>query len=395
MNLNQYSNNILNLISYISLAAYLLWGVSVIKEDRETGKIKNSKILLAFKITGILIFANLINTVVGYYGKSSNYLNFIFYKQYMIHIFYSIIFSLVLWYGEIWPAGDSKFFIANILFLPLIRYDLKGFPNYIWITTLINIFVFSAFFSVFYYLKDNIALLKAGDNNAFKEIKEFYLNKIKKIKWNSPSALFSIFGILSIFAYKQMFNLILGRYVFNIFHRTDIFFFLMFFLWPKISQFLRTRLWKYIMILMYAIMILAVFVVSNPLQFIYDILLTAIKNTFKFGSIFFLGKIIFEQIIETHNTYYVTASDIKPGMVLSSNELEILRTNEVFKGLFDDMFKDGLNEEQVDALKKWMENHPDKNIKLKFVKARPFAEGIFLGCLFEIIFNINLVSLLK
>lgn len=395
MNLNQYINNIPQIISLIATISYIMWGISIIKEDLVEGKIKNKKIILGFKIISVLLIASFINTIYGYVGKVTNYLNFIFYKYYIIHFFYSFIFSIILWYGEIWPAGDSKFFIINLLFIPLIKYDIYGFPGYIWISTLINIFIISAFFSIFYYIRDNITMLKNQDSNAFKEIKNFYINKIKTKKIYSSSAIFMIFSVLSIFLYKQMFNILLTKYVFNLFHRTDIFFFLMFFLWPKLSEFLKSRYWKYIMVLLYTIFIFLIFMMPSPLEFIKITLTTAIKNTFKFGTIFFLGKILFEHIIEAHNSYYASSDEIKPGMILSSMELNIIKNNEVFNGIFDDTFKDGLNEEQVETLKKWMKKHPDKNVKLKFVKARPFAFQIFIGCLFEIIFNKNLVQFIK
>ncbi|HPO94443.1 MAG TPA: hypothetical protein PLD81_00360 [Elusimicrobiales bacterium] len=395
LSLKQYANKIPEIISYISIALYIIWGISIVREDFETGKIKNSKIILGFKIISALILINVINTIAGYSNIATNYMNVLFYKNYILHCFYSVIFSYILWYGEIWPAGDSKFYIANLCFIPLINYNAKGFPSYLWISVLINIFILSAFFSVFRYVKDNISMVNTGDKDAFKELKNFYLNKIKKINFKSPVILITLFNVISIFVYKQMLNLMLQEYVFNIFKRTDIFFFLMFFLWPKISQFLKSRLWKYIMIFMYSVFILSIILNPHPIDFLANVITVAFKNTLKFGGIFFIGKILFEQIIEIHNTYYASKEEIKPGMVLSSKELEVFRNNEVFEGIFEDAFKDGLDEEQVEKLKDWLSKHPDKNAKIEFVKSKPFALGIFTGCVMEIVFDANIVSLLK
>lgn len=395
LSLKQYTNKIPEIISYITAAVYILWGISIIKEDLETGKIKNQKIIYGLKFISVIMLINIINTIAGYSQINTNYMNLLFYKNYMIHVFYSFIFSYILWYGEIWPAGDAKFYIANLLFLPFINYSLKGFPSYLWISTLINIFIISAIFSVFRYIKENIAMINTGDRDAFKELKNFYLNKIKKINYTSPYVLITLFNIISIFTYKQMLNLMLQKYIFNIFHRTDIFFFLMFFLWPKISQFMKSKLWKYITVFMYSVFILSIILNPYPVEFVKNVIFTALKNTLKFGGIFFAGKIIFEQIIEIHNTYYASKEEIKAGMVLSSRELETLRNNEVFKDIFDDAFKDGLDDEQVEELKKWMSNHPDKNVKLEFVRSKPFASGIFLGCLIQAIFNNSILFILK
>ncbi|HOL63201.1 MAG TPA: hypothetical protein PK103_07545, partial [Elusimicrobiales bacterium] len=55
LSLKQYANKIPEIISYISIALYIIWGISIVREDFETGKIKNSKIILGFKIISALI----------------------------------------------------------------------------------------------------------------------------------------------------------------------------------------------------------------------------------------------------------------------------------------------------------------------------------------------------
>lgn len=394
MNLNQYINKIPEMVSYISLFVYVIWGISVVREDLESGKILNKKIIFAIKTTFILLLIHIANTISGYLGLSTNYLTIKFYQYYIIHIFYSIVFSYILWYGEIWPAGDSKFFIANMLFIPLINYKIKGFPSYLWITAMINIFVIAAIFSLFRYIRNNISLLNNKNPNAFKEIKEIYINRIKEMDIKSPGNILKIFSVFSIFTYKQFLNIILQKYIFNIFHRTDIFFFIMFFLWQKILKFFKSKIWSYIIIGGYIILLTTIIFLPSPIEFIKNIFLNAIKNTFTFGGIYFIGKTIFEDLIESHNKYYALKEEIKPGMILSSKELEIFRQNPVFEGIFNDHFRDGLTKEQAEALIKWMERHPDKNVKLEFVRSYPFASGIFVGCLFELIFQIEITRLL-
>ncbi len=391
-NLKQFIDNISIALFYLAGFFYVIWGVFIVKEDFETGKIKNLHIITLFKFTLFLLLTHLTLTILGNYGYVSKYLTYKFYQYYLYHIIQSAIFSYILWYAEVWPAGDSKFYTANMMIIPLITPQISGFPKYLWLSSLINIFIIAAFFSVYSYVKENSIMLKKGDTEAFKEVKEYYKNELKEFLKFKPQTLLMIFSIFSVFSYKQTLNLLLQNYIFNIFHRTDIFFFLLYFLWPKISTILKTKKWKYIMIIFYIGLFMYVFANQQPYEVLKNIVINAIKNTFKFGMIFAIGKVIFEKIIEVHNTYYASKDEIKPGMILSSYELEIIRKNEVFDGMFDDLFRDGLNEEQVEILKKWMENHPNKNVKLRFVKAKPFAFNIFLGCLMQIIFNKNILK---
>lgn len=391
VNLKQLADNLSIILLYFTAFFYVVWGATISKEDFETGKIKNILIIHAIKFAGAIIFIQIILTIMGEYGYVKNYLKPEFYIYFIYHIMQSAIFSYILWYGEVWPAGDSKFFTANMILIPLLNPSASGFPGYLWLISLINIFIIASLFSIYRYIKDNTIMLKKGDNDAFREIKNYYQNEFKKFLKLKPENIFLIFSLFSMFAYKQMLNILLQNYIFNIFHRTDIFFFLFYFLWPKISTMLKSKAWKYIMFLFYLLMFLFISSSLDPVSLLKNIFIISVKNTFKFGMIFAIGKIVFEKIIETHNTFYASKDEIKPGMILSSYELEVIKKNEVFSGLFDDLFRDGLNQQQVDALKRWMENHPDKNVKLRFIKAKPFAFAIFSGCILQIIINKNIL----
>ena len=392
MNSIPYINDIPKLVSLLSLISYFVIAARILKEDREKGKIPNKDIILGMKIVFILLFINLLNSVLGKMGYNKSYLTFIYYKFYFINFLYSFIFSYILWYGEIWPAGDSKFFILNILFLPLINFNLNGFPHYLWISLLVNIFIVSAFVSIFIYIKQNISLLHSGDSDAFSEVKKIYFEKLKKINFKSPRIYLSILSIFALFTYKQMVNLFIQNYIIKIFHRTDIFFFILFFLWPKISSFFKTKYWKFILIFLYLILFLTTLIKPDPLEYIKTITKIALLNSLKFSAILFIAKTIFEDILESSNTYCASKQDINEGMVLHSAELQIIKENPIFKGLFDDCFKDGLNSEQVNALKDWLSRLPQQNPKLRFVKTKPFAFYIFLGSIIQMIINKNIIK---
>jgi ABC-type multidrug transport system fused ATPase/permease subunit len=392
MNLNQLLGKIPELVSFISLLSYFVISLRILKEDREFGKIRNKEILLGIKVIFFLLLIHLSNTIAGYFGYNNNYLNLEFYKAYIINFVYSLVFSYILWYAEIWPAGDSKYFILNLIFLPLINFRINGFPHNLWIIVLINIFIVASVISIFNYFKENIILMNMQNVNAFNEIKKLYYEKLKKIDFKSSEIYLTIGSILSIFTYKQTINIFIQNYIIKIFHRTDIFFFLLFFLWPKISSFFKTKYWKYIIISFYSILFLTLFLIPDPIKYIKTIFKMAILNTFKFSLVLFIAKAILEDILENSNTYYVSKDEIKEGMVLHSEELQIIRQNPIFNGIFDDCFKDGLNSEQVKALKDWLARLPQENPKLRFVKTKPFGMYIFLGSILHLILNKNLVK---
>jgi len=392
MNLNQLLGKIPELVSFISLLSYFVISLRILKEDREFGKIRNKEILLGIKVIFFLLLIHLSNTIAGYFGYNNNYLNLEFYKAYIINFVYSLVFSYILWYAEIWPAGDSKYFILNLIFLPLINFRINGFPHNLWIIVLINIFIVASVISIFNYFKENIILMNMQNVNAFNEIKKLYYEKLKKIDFKSSEIYLTIGSILSIFTYKQTINIFIQNYIIKIFHRTDIFFFLLFFLWPKISSFFKTKYWKYIIISFYSILFLTLFLIPDPIKYIKTIFKMAILNTFKFSLVLFIAKAILEDILENSNTYYASKDEIKEGMVLHSEELQIIRQNPIFNGIFDDCFKDGLNSEQVKALKDWLARLPQENPKLRFVKTKPFGMYIFLGSILHLILNKNLVK---
>ena len=392
MNLNQLLGKIPELVSFISLLSYFAISLRILKEDREFGKIRNKEILLGIKVIFFLLLIHLSNTIAGYFGYNNNYLNLEFYKAYIINFVYSLVFSYILWYAEIWPAGDSKYFILNLIFLPLINFRINGFPHNLWIIVLINIFIVASVISIFNYFKENIILMNMQNVNAFNEIKKLYYEKLKKIDFKSSEIYLTIGSILSIFTYKQTINIFIQNYIIKIFHRTDIFFFLLFFLWPKISSFFKTKYWKYIIISFYSILFLTLFLIPDPIKYIKTIFKMAILNTIKFSFVLFIAKAILEDILENSNTYYVSKDEIKEGMVLHSEELQIIRQNPIFNGIFDDCFKDGLNSEQVKALKDWLARLPQENPKLRFVKTKPFGMYIFLGSILHLILNKNLVK---
>lgn len=386
------------IFNILSLLIYLIWALDIVKYDLENNKIPNKKIIKGFKILLFLFSLSFIASVMGEKGINISYFKFEFYKMYALNFFLSLFAALVLWYGEIWPAGDAKFFVLVLSFIPFINENAAGFPRHLWLSILINIFFVSGILAIVKFIVETFQLWRREDDNAFLEIRQAIEKAKKWINENnileaSIKALIVILSVGIVFIAHQVVNIYLRKFIISHFKRTDIFYFIMFFLWDKLSILFQNKIWKIILFSLYILYFL-----FGWLYFRMELLnyiQIAFSNVLKFGIILLIGRFVFEYLIERRNVVFVSKEELKPGMVLSSKEVKTLRTDSDLKELFEDYFKDGLSVEQVEGLKKWLEKHPVKDAKLEVIKGRAFGLWIFLGSLIEIIFNKNILTWLR
>ncbi|MBU2529549.1 MAG: hypothetical protein KKD35_00805, partial [Elusimicrobia bacterium] len=351
------------------------------------------KILLGIKFFALFFLAMAYNTYLGYTGKSDSFLNIDFYGLWLIHFLWTLLAAIILWYGEIWPAGDAKFFILISSCLPLINPFIKTFPHYLFLSLLINVFVVAAIFAFVNYVSDGIRRASPGDffgaqwealrgraRDLYKQggLKKFYI-------------FFYAINIGLIFLLHQIFAMELKNTFGKIILRTEIIYFVLFFLWEKVAENFRSRKWVYISLVAYGI-----YFISGYFLFPYrlmELLMVALMNVLKFSVILFIGRYMFEFTMEKKDTYFIEAQELKPHMILSSQMMRTLRGNPVFKGAFDDCFKDGLTAEQIDILKDWLGKLEVEKPKVEIIKGRPFALWIFVGAVVFLIFNNNIVDM--
>lgn len=386
------------ILNIVALLAYLLWSIDVVRCDIESNKIPNRKIILGFKILIVLFVLSFLFSFLGERGVAISHFNFLFYKMFFINFLYAFSAAIVLWYGEIWPAGDAKFFILSIAFLPFINENSAGFPHYLWLSILINIFVIAGVYSLLKFIVETFTLWRKEDDLAFLEIKQA-IEKIKNWKSKTPilraiiEVLVITLSVGIIFTAHQMVNIYLRGAILSHFKRVDVFYFLMFFLWDRIRAIFKSKIWKVILALLYA-----GYFIFGLICFPYNILTYAEKafsNVLKFGIILMVGRFIFEYLIERRNVIFVSKEELKPGMILSTKDSRAIKTDSSLKELFEDYFKDGLSPQQVAGLREWLERHPVPNAKLEIIKGKAFALWILLGCLIEIIFNKSVLTWLR
>lgn len=388
----------LEIINLSALAFFVVWGFIVSTEDLKTNKVSNKRIILGLKVFGIFILAQFVNTLLGISGMVTSYLNAVYFKYQLYNFLLILMSGMVMWYGEIWPAGDAKFFMVSVLLLPLANPSAAGFPGYLWISILINTFVVAAIYSVARFFYDSYKMKLSGDNDAFKEIDEFKNKAMAFFSENGGktaakkiAVLFFSIGI--IFLMKQVLNMYMMNWLGRNFSKAYIIYFLLFFAWEKAGKIFEKRGWKIAMSILYvAYFVLGWFYFRDDLL---KNLHRALGNVFKFSIILTVGRFVLEYLVEKKNAYWVDSSQLKEGMILSSDTIRQARMNDEISSFFDDYYKDGLSGEQVEALKLWMAKIPKENAKLEMVKGYPFAMWIYVGCLIELIFNKSVLTFLK
>ncbi len=377
------------------LAVFAVWAVGVVNIDIATKKIPNARVVLGAKLLLLALGLLMLNSYLGSAGYAASFLTWNFYPLWAAHIFWSILAGVILWYAEIWPAGDAKFFILVAAWLPLINPFIKNFPNYLFLSLLINIFVAAALVAVGSFIASGFA--QASPADFFKEIFSDLKKRLgslaggnKKNGW-LIAAYFA--NMTFLFLLQQILNAESRHFLSRFLARADIIYFFLFFLWDKIGSAFRSRRWLYVTTVCYVLYFFAGYF------YFYDRLvnlaLYAMLNVFKFSLLLFFGRFMLEFLLEKKDTMSLKAAELEPGMILLSKTLQTFRQNPAFEGAFDDCFKDGLTVEQVRVIRDWMGRLPMPDPRVEVVRGRPFALWIFAGAVISLLFDKNILNLLK
>jgi hypothetical protein len=383
----------MKIVSLSFLAAFTAWSLAVVGRDMATRKIPNAHIK-----GGLLLFAGflgmyLVYTMLGYSGREPVYLNWGFYPMLAAHVFWSALAGIILWYAELWPAGDAKFFILVSASLPLANPALRNFPHYLFLSLLVNIFVAAALWAVGSYVASGFQA--ASPSYFFAELWGDVKRRLAGLAEgkNKLFAAASVVNMGFVFLLQQIINMeargLLSRFI----GRTDVLFFFLFILWDKIGGVFASRRWFYISAVFYLLYFAGgVFLYPDHLWLM---ALAALKNVFRFSLLLFFGRFMLEFLMEKKDIQNVTARELEPGMVLSSKAARTLKENPAFEGEFDDGFRDGLTAEQITTLKDWMGKLKVHEPKIEVVRGRPFALWIFAGAVLSLLLDGNITRFFK
>jgi len=380
-------------VSLLFVAVFTAWCISVVSRDMATRKIPNAHIKAGLQLFAGFLAVFALYTLLGSFGKVEVYLNWNFYLLLAVHVFWSALAGVILWYAEIWPAGDAKFFILASASLPLANPALRNFPNYLFLSLLINVFVSAALWAVGSYVASGF---QSGSPSVF--FAELWGDVKKRLSMlgegkNKLFAAASLVNMGFLFLLQQIFSMEAKGFVGHFFSRTDILFFFMFILWDKIGGVFASRRWVYISAAFYAVYFIGGFFLFP--EHLWVMALASVKNVFRFSLLLFFGRFMIEFLMEKKDIQNLTARELEPGVVLSSKALRTLRENAAFEGAFDDCFKDGLSAEQVDELKEWMGKLTVHEPKIEVVRGRPFALWIFAGAVLSLLLDSNVARLFR
>lgn len=234
-----------HLLIFLALTAYLTaLFIQIVREDNVSGKIRNALIIKGFMVVGIAILLLALQTT-GYYllaGNTTaplNALPYMFYLGYLQHITIAAVAAILLWKAGSWPAGDAKMFILAALAIPVIIPSAAYFPNLLFLSLLINIFIPA---SLIFILQAAIALpmriLKDAQGNCL-TAGRFATTKLKETlrdTANNPAAAVPFLVITMIFGTVRFFR---TNYPGLLPVSESAFFALMLLAWPVLAALLK------------------------------------------------------------------------------------------------------------------------------------------------------------
>ena len=214
-------------ISYLFLAVFLVWGLSIVREDLVSQKIPNGQIVLGFKLLGAAVLILAAMTFLGYQGRIPVFQTWNFYPLWGAHMFWSVLASMILWYSEVWPAGDAKFFMVIAGALPLINPQMRNFPHYLFLMLLINIFIAAALFAVGSFLASGLNKASPSDffGEMFSDLKKRFAS-LGGIRFAAAAL-----NLAAVFLLQQLLNIESRGFLSRLFSRVDVLYFFLFFLW--------------------------------------------------------------------------------------------------------------------------------------------------------------------
>jgi hypothetical protein len=380
-------------VSLLFLAAFTAWAVRVVAGDLASRKIYNSSIRTGLKLLAAGLLACGLWTCLGYAGRSQSFLNAGFYALFAAHLFWTALAGMILWYAEVWPAGDAKFFMLVSAALPLANPYIRNFPGFLYLTLLINIFVAAGLWVLGSFVASGFGSASPA---------EFFAAQWGGVKerFSPPAggagraaAAASLLNVGLLFLLQQVLTMEARGLLARFFARPDMLFFFLFILWGKVGDAFRSRRWVLASGACYlAYLGLGLFFFRDRLWLMLG---AAASNLIKFGLLLFVGRFLLEFLMERKDARYVTAAELAPGAVLSVKAANSLKANPAFEGMFDDCFKDGLTAEQVEALKTWLGKLQVPDPKVEIVAGRPFALWIFAGAALTLILDRNIAGLLR
>lgn len=371
---NKFIYIFLPIISFIIVS---IFSIKISIFDKRYKIIKNDTIKSLSYALLVILALNLFITISSLITKTQYYLNFIFYKIYLIHTLLTIIISIIIWINNLWPAGDAKYFLILSLFLPFINHNTNNY--FLSVSLLINSFVLAAF----YLISKNIffVILKQKDKK--------YLTNILKISIIN----LKIFNLKNFLLINIIFYFL--NYIISIDRQINIFLSLILYIsWDNLTKFIQQK--KSFKLIIIGILIVILSIALNPIKF-WIVLKTSFENYLKSILLIFFIKLT-ENFFDNTTKKYLDINDIRPGMTLSSDYIKIISNHPFFtnQNILEKKLKFKIDQEMIDKIKQWKVLYPSKiNEKIEVSESVSFAIWILLGFLTQFYFEKNIIFIIQ
>ena len=386
------------LLYRIFLAGFFVWwGWTIAAGDLRSKKIPNRMVLTGLAVAAAALLLYLLETLLGRAGYSADYLRWNFYGYYLFNLAVPWGVGIFLWYGEVWPAGDAKFFMASLALLPLLNFQIRGFPRTLWFSVLINSFVLGAVYYVLRFLLMSYRGYKSKNQDLQRKwagIRAELAAKAGDLRGGGiGKSGFYAASLFFVFLLHQVASAALRGELQRLVPDLGLLFFLLFIGWDKFSRLLSGPKFRW------ALWLASLGYLTYGMINFRDRLLLDMKysglSVLKFSVILGAGRFLLVYLMEKFSTVEVPAAEVAPGMILSRRYTDIIQRDEFFSGSFADSFRDGISQEEADLLREWGSRIPKENPKIEVMAGTPFAVWIFAGALFQVVFNGNFFTWLR
>ncbi len=304
-----------------------------------------------------------------------------FYRMALFHLGLCGLSALVLWYYRIWPAGDAKFFVIMGLFLVTLRPNIAGFPNWLFLKFLTNIFIPASIFIVAIHIVEwvpsvrrvipRLTLWSVFEGGA-------HLFRQKKSEFQWANLQYGFFLAWNVVAF-----VVLSEYIFVVVPTNFqgllrlLFYFLLFVAWNKAPQFLKQSFLSIGMLLL--IIVLGKILHRNVLHSIG----TATASSLMFLVLFSLVRFALN-LLDLGQIVSCPIGQLKQGDVLSYDSWQyvVQACKKADPSFLLTRYADGLSSEEICFVRKCCSSELDKSLEV--FQTRPFAPWIFLGALWTL-----------
>ena len=366
--------------------------------DTKYGKIRNIYIILGI---GWVIFLYSFLFFYTYFGLCQDS-NLLYLKDLILNGTLAFIVGYILWYVNLWAAGDAKLFTLCAFLLPLEFYSRNYFSYFPSFSLLVDTFVLVLLFLIFKIcvrevflgimnLKRYVINNPKGFSIHSKKETQSGKSNFKKLSYNLSKIGKLFFTYLFVFVFLQLIRkdvgLVLQKFISNLGFIYLSFFAIQWFAFRKI---LKNKMINLIIITSGVVGSLYLIISGKPI-----VLWEIVKMTLFFMIIVGLSVQLLNLYIEKNEVRRIKIKDIKLGIFPTAKDLfriaKILKEQGVHLKL-GKISSDGLDNKQIRLMKNLFKDKPEAEITI--YKTFPFAPFLMASVLISLLTRSSFLPLI-